>query len=276
MKVLVVFHSTYGYTHALAKAIAEGVTEVPGVELVLRRAPEFATTVQHMEQEKGYSYQVYQGLQSIPECTLDDLKAADGVLFGSPTRYGNMDAQMKALIDCTAQLWLSGAMEGKPAGVFTSTASTHGGQETTLLTMIVPLLHLGMAVRKAFRSRFPKVGNCSRQDIEHVKRWLYTDADIVVEKAFSSHRNWFIVEANLRGSECDGLSDEAFASPWFVITPQRQVRFLNSGMWLVDAGDYDADGKSEIVFSLDDYNRGGYKLFYDDFRRSATFEFTYH
>ena len=146
MKVLVVFHTTYGHTQVLANAIAEGVKEVPGVELVLRRAPEFPSTVQHMEQEKGYSYQVYQGLQSIPECTLDDLKQADGVLFGSPTRYGNMDAQMKALIDSTAQLWLTGAMEGKPAGVFTSTASTHGGQETTLLTMMVPLLHLGMVI----------------------------------------------------------------------------------------------------------------------------------
>jgi NAD(P)H dehydrogenase (quinone) len=68
------------------------------------------------------------------------------VIFGSPTRYGNMTAQMKALIDSTAQLWLNGEMEGKPAGVFTSTASTHGGQETTLLTMMVPLLHLGMLI----------------------------------------------------------------------------------------------------------------------------------
>lgn len=99
-----------------------------------------------MEQEKGYSYQVYQSQAAIPECTLDDLRAADGVVFGSPTRYGNMTAQMKALIDSTAQLWLTGAMEGKPAGVFTSTASTHGGQETTLLTMMVPLLHLGMLI----------------------------------------------------------------------------------------------------------------------------------
>jgi NAD(P)H dehydrogenase (quinone) len=146
MKVLVVFHTTYGHTQVLANAIAEGVKEVPGVELVLRRAPEFPATVQHMEQEKGYSYQVYQGLQSIPECTVADLQQADGVLFGSPTRYGNMTAQMKALIDSTAQLWLTGAMEGKPAGVFTSTASTHGGQETTLLTMMVPLLHLGMII----------------------------------------------------------------------------------------------------------------------------------
>ena len=97
-----------------------------------------------MEQEKGYSHQVYQGLQSIPECTVDDLKEAGGVLFGSPTRYGNMTAQMKLPINSTAQLWLSGGMEGKPAGVFTSTGSTHGGQETTLVTMMIPLLHLGM------------------------------------------------------------------------------------------------------------------------------------
>jgi NAD(P)H dehydrogenase (quinone) len=77
---------------------------------------------------------------------VDDLRAADAVLFGSPTRYGNMTAQMKQLIDSTAQLWLKGEMEGKPAGVFTSTASTHGGQETTLLTMMIPLLHLGMII----------------------------------------------------------------------------------------------------------------------------------
>jgi NAD(P)H dehydrogenase (quinone) len=73
-------------------------------------------------------------------------READGVIFGSPTRYGNMAAQMKQLIDSTGSLWLKGEMEGKPAGVFTSTASTHGGQETTLLTMMVPLLHLGMII----------------------------------------------------------------------------------------------------------------------------------
>jgi NAD(P)H dehydrogenase (quinone) len=99
-----------------------------------------------LNKEGGYAKQVYDSQASIPECTLDDLRAADGVIFGSPTRYGNMTAQMKALIDSTAQLWLNGEMEGKPAGVFTSTASTHGGQETTLLTMMVPLLHLGMLI----------------------------------------------------------------------------------------------------------------------------------
>ena len=146
MKILVVFHTVYGHIHALANAVAAGVQEVQGVELVVRRVREFPENVQRMEQEKGYSFQVYQGLKSIPECTLEDLKDADGVLFGSPTRYGNMTAQMKALIDSTAQLWLTGAMEGKPAGVFTSTASTHGGQETTLVTMMIPLIHLGMII----------------------------------------------------------------------------------------------------------------------------------
>ena len=93
-----------------------------------------------------YLSQVREQQKDIPVCTLDDLRAADGVLIGSPTRYGNMTAQMKQLIDSTASLWLKGEMEGKPAGVFTCTASTHGGQETTLVTMMIPLLHLGMLI----------------------------------------------------------------------------------------------------------------------------------
>jgi NAD(P)H dehydrogenase (quinone) len=146
MKVLIVYHTVYGHIQAMAKAVQEGAQGVAGIEVVLRRVQEFPDIVQHMEGEKGYSYQVYQSQASVPECTLDDLRQADGVVFGSPTRYGNMTAQMKKLIDSTAQLWLTGQMEGKPAGVFTSTASTHGGQETTLLTMMVPLLHLGMVI----------------------------------------------------------------------------------------------------------------------------------
>ena len=146
MKVLVVYHTVYGHVQALANAVVEGAKEVKGVEVVLRRVREFPENVQYMQKENGYAYQVYQAQQSIPECTVDDLREADGVLFGSPTRYGNMTAQMKALIDSTAQLWLNGLMEGKPAGVFTSTASTHGGQETTLVTMMIPLLHLGMMI----------------------------------------------------------------------------------------------------------------------------------
>lgn len=146
MKVLVVYHSVYGHVQTLANAVVEGAKEVPGVEVVLRRVREFPENVKYMENEKGYAWQVYQNQQSIPECTVDDLREADGILLGTPTRYGNMTAQMKALIDSTAQLWLKGEMEGKPAGVFTSTASTHGGQETTALTTMVPLLHLGMVI----------------------------------------------------------------------------------------------------------------------------------
>jgi NAD(P)H dehydrogenase (quinone) len=146
MKILVVYYTVYGHVLTMAKAVEEGAKGVVGSDVVLRRAREFPDTVQNLNKEGGYAKQVYDSQASIPECTLDDLRAADGVIFGSPTRYGNMTAQMKALIDSTAQLWLNGEMEGKPAGVFTSTASTHGGQETTLLTMMVPLLHLGMLI----------------------------------------------------------------------------------------------------------------------------------
>jgi NAD(P)H dehydrogenase (quinone) len=146
MKILVVYHTVYGHVLTMAKAVEEGAKAVAGAEVVLRRAKEFPDTVQYLNKEGGYAKQVYDSQASIPVCTLDDLRAADGVIFGSPTRYGNMIAQMKALIDSTAQLWLNGEMEGKPAGVFTSTASTHGGQETTLVTMMIPLIHLGMLI----------------------------------------------------------------------------------------------------------------------------------
>ena len=146
MKVLVVYHTIYGHTLQLARAVTEGVKSVAGVEAVFRRAPEFPHTEKELEAGEGYATQIWKEQKSIPACTLDDLREADGILLGSPTRYGNMTAQMKALIDSTASLWLAGAMEGKPAGVFTSTASTHGGQETTCVTMMIPLLHLGMLI----------------------------------------------------------------------------------------------------------------------------------
>lgn len=146
MKLLIVYHSHYGHIKTMAQAVEEGAKEVADLEVVVRRVREFPEYVEHISTEKGYSYQVYQSHLDVPECTLEDLREADGVIFGTPTRYGNMTAQMKALIDGTASLWVKGEMEGKPAGVFTSTASTHGGQETTLLTMMVPLLHLGMII----------------------------------------------------------------------------------------------------------------------------------
>ena len=143
MKVLVVYYSLYGHTYQLARAVEKGVSSVKGVEPILRRVQEFDSVLQATS-ARQHASKVREDTKAVPVCTVDDLRQADAVLFGSPTRYGNMTAQMKLLLDSTAELWLKGEMEGKPAGVFTSTASTHGGQETTLLTMMVPLLHLGM------------------------------------------------------------------------------------------------------------------------------------
>ncbi len=145
MKILVVYYSMYGHTFQLAKAIAEGAGSVQEAEVILRRTLEFEA-VDKIINENEYARQVREQQEDIPICTLDDLREADGILFGTPTRYGNMTAQMKQLFDSTASLWLKGEMEGKPAGLFVSTASTHGGQETTALTMMAPLLHLGMIV----------------------------------------------------------------------------------------------------------------------------------
>src|SRR5262245_65140979 len=145
MKILVVYYSMYGHVLQLARAVDQGAKSAPGVEVMLRRVAEFEEVIKKTA-DNEFLVKVREQQADIPVCTLDDLREADGVIFGSPTRYGNMTAQMKQLIDSTASLWVKGEMEGKPAGVFTSTATTHGGQETTLLTMMVPLLHLGMLI----------------------------------------------------------------------------------------------------------------------------------
>jgi len=145
MKVLVVYYSMYGHVLQLAHSVVAGVKEVPGVEAMLRRVKEFADIEQEIPKHE-HALAVWNRQKDIPVCTLNDLKEADGIIFGTPTRYGNMTAQMKRLFDATAQLWVEGVFEDKPAGAFTSTATTHGGQETTLLTMMVPLLHLGFII----------------------------------------------------------------------------------------------------------------------------------
>jgi NAD(P)H dehydrogenase (quinone) len=145
MKILVVYYSMYGHVLQLARAVEEGAKSVAGAEVLLRRVAEFEEVIKKTA-DNEYLVKIREEQADIPVCTLDDLKEADGIIFGSPTRYGKMTAQMKQLIDSTASLWLKGQLEGKPAGVFTSTGSTHGGQETTLLTMMVPLIHLGMII----------------------------------------------------------------------------------------------------------------------------------
>ena len=145
MKILTVFYTMYGHTFEMANAVNKGVASVESVEATLRRVEEF-DQVKKIIEDNDFTKQVSAKLSDIPICSLDDLREADGVIFGSPTRFGNMAAQMKQLFDAMGSLWVNGEMEGKPAGLFTSTATTHGGQETTLLTMMPPLIHLGMLV----------------------------------------------------------------------------------------------------------------------------------
>ena len=144
MKILVVYYSMYGHVFRMAKAVAEGAAEA-GVEVLLRRTEELDVVKRRAESD-AYIKAAMDAQKDVPVCTHDDLRSADGILFGSPTRFGNMTAQMKLLFDGMGGLWGKGEMEGKPAGVFTSTGSTHGGQETTLFTMYAPIIHLGMIV----------------------------------------------------------------------------------------------------------------------------------
>jgi len=145
MKVLVVYYSMYGHIFKMAQAVVDGIKSIDGVEAVLRRADDFEVVKKFIAGDST-AREVLNQQKDIPLCTPNDFREADGFVFGSPTRFGNMSAQMKQIFDSSAQLWQEGVFEGKPAGVFTSTGSTHGGQETTLLTMMVPLLHLGMIV----------------------------------------------------------------------------------------------------------------------------------
>ena len=143
-KVLVVFYSMYGNTAKLAKAVAEGARQVENVEVSFRQVEELVPKeiIEANERMK----QVKKELADIPIATNEDLVEADGIVFGTPTRYGNMCAQMKQFIDKTGRLWAEGKLINKVAGVFTSTSTLHGGQETTIITSMIPLLHLGMIV----------------------------------------------------------------------------------------------------------------------------------
>ena len=145
MKILVVYYSMYGHVLKLARAAAEGVRSVKGAQVVLRRVQDLEANLAKV-QASHHAQEVLARQHDIPIATLDDLREADGIIFGTPTRFGNMCAQMKQYFDGAVELWLSGALEGKPAGIVASTATTHGGQETTCLTMMAPLLHLGFII----------------------------------------------------------------------------------------------------------------------------------
>lgn len=143
MKVLVVFYSTYGHVYKMAEAIAEGAKTVAGAQVEIRRVPE---TLPQEVLEKMGAADAQKAFSQIPECTVDDLTKADAVIFGTPTRFGNMCGQMRQFLDATGQLWADGSLVGKVGSVFTSTATQHGGQESTILTFHVTLLHHGFVV----------------------------------------------------------------------------------------------------------------------------------
>jgi NAD(P)H dehydrogenase (quinone) len=136
--VLVLYYSRNGSTAGLARQVARGVESVAGATARLRTVPPVSATCEDTTPAVP--------VEGPPYATLDELRGCDGLVLGSPTRFGNMAAPLKHFLDGTSALWLSGGLDRKPAGVFTSTGSLHGGQESTLLSMVLPLLHHGMYV----------------------------------------------------------------------------------------------------------------------------------
>ena len=143
MKVLIVFYSTYGHVYKMAEAVAAGAKKVAGAEVEIRQVPE---TLPPEVLEKMGAVDAQKSFSHIAECSVDELAQADAVMFGTPTRFGNMCGQMRQFLDATGQLWAKGSLVGKVGSVFTCSATQHGGQESTILTFHVTLLHHGFVV----------------------------------------------------------------------------------------------------------------------------------
>jgi NAD(P)H dehydrogenase (quinone) len=143
MKALIVYYSMYGHIHRMAEAVAEGAKEISDTQVEMRRVPETLTEeilgkMGALEAQKAFSH--------VPVCRVNELPSADAVIFGTPTRFGNMCGQMRQFLDATGQLWAKGALVGKVGSVFTSSATQHGGQESTILSFHITLLHQGFVV----------------------------------------------------------------------------------------------------------------------------------
>jgi NAD(P)H dehydrogenase (quinone) len=143
MKVLVVFYSTYGHIYQMAEAVAEGAKALAGAEVEIRRVPE--TLPPDVLEQMGAA-EAQKAFSHIAVCSVEELARADAVIFGTPTRFGNMCGQMRQFLDATGSLWAEGALVGKVGSVFASSATQHGGQESTILTFHVSLLHHGFVV----------------------------------------------------------------------------------------------------------------------------------
>ncbi len=142
-KILIPYYSAYGHIYEMVQSVAEGAKSAGDVEVKIVKIPEFDVVKQAMSEQPPY-VKAQEAQDNIPEATLDDLRWADGIVWGVPTRYGSMPAQMKQYLDSAGSLWMNGELEGKATAVVTSTASIHGGQETTALTTFVPLMHFGL------------------------------------------------------------------------------------------------------------------------------------
>jgi hypothetical protein len=127
-------------------------------------------------------------------------------------------------------------------------------------------------IRREFRKKYPKLEDCQVEG----KAIRYTDTGVRLIKSYLSSPGWRLVQVGVNGCLTEGGRGDPVDEEWFVATPRGEVSYLDGNMWLVDAADLDHDGSSEVVFSIDDYNRGGYKLFYADFKKSAEFKFSYH
>jgi len=138
LNILVLYYSRHGSTQEMARLIGRGVEEIEGIEAIIRTVPTVSPLFEAAEEANP--------ADGDPYATLDDLKNCAGLAIGSPTHFGNMASSLKYFLDTTSGLWLEGVLAGKPAMPFTSTASLHGGQETTLTSMMLPLLHHGMLI----------------------------------------------------------------------------------------------------------------------------------
>ena len=143
MKVLIVYYSLYGHVHRMAEAVAEGAKDVEGAEVEMRRVPE--TLPKEVIEMMG-AIDAQKAIAHVPICTLSELASADAVIFGTPTRFGNMCGQMRQFLDATGRLWKDRALVGKIGSVFTSSATQHGGQESTILSFHITLIHHGMII----------------------------------------------------------------------------------------------------------------------------------
>ena len=143
MKVLVVYYSLYGHIYRMAQAVAEGARAVSGTEVDLRRVPE---TLPDEVLRKMGAADAQKQQAGVPVCTVDELARADAIIFGTPTRFGNMCGQMRQFLDATGKLWAANALVGKVGSVFASSTTQHGGQESTILSFHITLLHHGMVI----------------------------------------------------------------------------------------------------------------------------------